>query len=298
MNERTESSGRNHEARRIALALAAASALASCAGPRGEGPAEPEPQRDVDRILVGVSDPVMRERWEEADAAGELPPLDAVPTVDPDEAVAVRAVPGPELKEERQAARRPQLPEGTVADVQPFCTEPLQIYEGGVRVTGAGDGLVVAALDGRSAPLELHYALPGGEVLAVDEGERLRLGLRDEVVDAAQQRRVVLHDGEGNGPLLYLAEGSTAPFRTSVEELGLTIEQERGADTRRPAVRVSRGGESVVARPRERATLGSGAGALRVFVLDSVAAPAGALLLEGQPNYVRLLVYRPRQEGG
>lgn len=280
--------------RRTLLASAAALCAAGCTSTR-EGPSEPEPQTPLDELLTGVPDPAMRERWKRAHEAGELPSLEAVPRPEPGEAVA--DLRRGRMQEPRRSPQRPVIPEGVPADVQPFSLRPVEEYTGELVVTESRPGLLTGRLPGREAKeeLELHYRLPRLRELPLATDTRLQLELRDDVVDAALHRRIVLHDGRT--PLLVLvSEGSDGTYRTSIDELGLTIAQVPTEEApERPPVRVTLRDREVTLRPGERGTLGQDAEAVEVLVLESLARSRAATLLdEGRPNYVRVILYRVR----
>jgi hypothetical protein len=91
--------------------------------------------------------------------------------------------------------------------------------------------MLVGAIKGVEEPFELHYKLPDDKrQVAGRERAVLMLTLRDEVVDSALQRRVILRTEQGTTPFIYVAEGSDTPYRLVVEALNLTVEQleERG----------------------------------------------------------------------
>lgn len=294
MNVRRQHSHAGHAEPWTALLLCSALLGAGCRSLRGDGPKEPKPETPVDEVLVGVPSPEMRERWKEAEAKGELPPLDDVPRPEAGDAVATAGA--GTLKESQHRPKRPEIPAGAPPDVQPFSTVPVTEYRGEFAVEKLGPGLLVGRLEKLERDLELHFKLPGpSQELAVAEDARLQLALRDEVLDTTLQRRIVLHEA-GKATLVFLAEGSDGTYRTTLDELGLTIAQEPTERTpEHPPVRLSLRDRSVTLAPGERGTLGEGPDALQAIVLESLAqSRAVTVLTEGLSNYVRVLVYRPR----
>jgi hypothetical protein len=249
------------------------------------------PQRPIDRILAGVPGAPMREAWIQADRKGQLPPIDLV-------SVPVRPVSLQAQATVTEPARPPPqaapIQPGAVLDVRPFSLAPMPHYQGPFLVIRQAEGLLVGKLPDRKEPLELRYRLPGKrQQLAADEGTVFRLAFRDEVADSALQRSVVLSSAEGTTPFVYLAEGSATPYRRTFDDLPLSVEQL--SEGEEPPVRVTYRDRSVVLKPGGRATLGDGALAVEAFLLESVAGdPRRTRLQEGQPYYVKLVVFRAR----
>lgn len=244
--------------------------------------------KPIDKLLRGVADPKMRERWKQAEAEGKLPPIEAIPI--PEQPVTRRR--RVEIKEPAVQPRRPVIPAKTVADAQPFSLKPIARYQGVFQVTKHDPGVLIGTLQRREEPLELHYKLPGERrQLAIPERAKLQLSFRDEVVDSALQRHIVLRTQEGTTPFVYIAEGSQQPYRQTFDEIKLVVEQQRGYGN--PPVKVTYAGNTVTLKQRERQKLGEGERAVEVYLLASVAmSPQLAMLQEGQPYYVSLILYR------
>ena len=153
-------------------------------------------------------------------------------------------------------------------------------------------GLLIGTLPQREEPVELHYKLPGERLqLAISESAKLQIIIRDEVVDSALQRRIILHTEEGTTPFVYIAEGSDQPYRLTIDGLKLVIEQQRGEGN--PPIVVKYAGSTVTLKQGERRRLGRGARAVEIFLLTSIAmSRQQSLLQEGQPFYVSLFLYR------
>ena len=244
--------------------------------------------RSIDNFVQGIQNPAMRELWSKADAEGKLPPIEAIPV--PAKRVAQRK-PG-KISEPPLQPRRPVIPPSTIVDAQLFSSKPIMRYDGKFHITRHELGVLVGAVDGREEPLELYYKLPGDKVkIAVPEREVLMLTLRDEVVDSALQRRIVLSTDRGTTPFIYIAEGSTVPYRLTIEALKLTIEQQKGDG--HPPVTITYGDKTVTIKEGERARISEGKGALDVYLRESIAIrPQQVMLQEGQPFYVDLFMYR------
>lgn len=248
--------------------------------------------RPIDRILRSVQRPEMRERWRKAEAGGQLPPIEAIP--EPKRRVAVRR-PITIKPPIRPPARRPIIPVTAIAGAQPFSPKPIARYEGAFRVTQHKPGVLVGMVQRGEEPFELHYRLPPpvGRQLAIPQGARLQLSLRDEVVGSALQRRVILRTAAGTTPFAQIAEGSNERYRTTLKEIQLLVEQQPGQGN--PPVKVTYAGNTAILKQGETRRLGAGAEAVEVYLLTSIARdPRRARLQEGQPFYVNIMLYRPR----
>jgi hypothetical protein len=272
--------------RPVIPALLLALAAASCASPTVRQ------AKPLDRILAGVSDPAMQDRWRKADAAGTLPRIDAIP--EPASPLAVRRPVA--LQVATIEAQRPTIQAGVVATVRPFSTSPVTNYSGTFKVTSNEPGVLIGTLNERDAPLELHYKLPDPRGFAAIKAQTtLNLILRDEVADTALQRRVILYDDQGINPFASFAEGSRKPYSQTIDALQLTIEQltqgvmHEGGERYLP-VRFSYRGKVLTLKPGERGRLGKGSRSLEAYVLDSLEVE-NALLREGQPYYINVVLY-------
>ncbi len=271
-------------------AVLIALAVASCANTAAQQ------VKPIDTVLAGVSDPAMREKWRSAEAAGTLPPLAAIPAV-----ISPLSVRRPVVLQ--VAAIEPQRPivqPQTIATVQLFSTGPVSQYVGPFRVTSQKPGVLIGMLNDRDAPLELYYKMPDTlDVAAIKENTTLNLMLRDDVMDTALQRRVVLYDERGIAPFALIAEGSRQPYRQTFEALKLTIEQLPKGEARTGGehylpVKFSYGGDVLTLKPGQRGKLGKGDRAVEAYVLESVSIE-NAQLREGQPYYVNVMLYKVAQ---
>lgn len=269
-----------------AIATLAISACASTTEP---------PLKPLDKVLAGVPNPAMQEKWRSADAAGKLPPIDAIPTVK--QGVTQRRP--VMLQVAATEPQRPAIPPQTVATVQPFSRTPVVDYVGTFQVTSHKPGVLIGTLKDRAEPLALYYKLPGKtQLVDIKEQTALNLLLRDDVVDTALQRRVVLHTGQGTTPFVFIAEGSPQPYKQMIEVLQLTIEQlpfdeAPKGEERYPPVKLTYGADTLTLKPGERGNLGEGERAVEAYLLESLAVGTQrALLREGQPYYVNVMLYR------
>jgi hypothetical protein len=239
----------------------------------------------------------MRDLWRNADAQGQLPPLEAVPRAPAGQAV--EDAPRGFVKESATGRKRPILTEGVVADAQPYSATHVAEYSGPLAVTKVAPGLVVgrlAKLEG-APEMELHYRLPGpSNELAIENGAELELMLRDDVQANSLERRIVLHDSKGRLLFALLSEGGDGAYRTVLDRSGLTVEQ-LAADppSEQAPVRVSLGGSSVTLTRGQRGLLGDRTEGLQLFLHESLArSPAQVSVSEGRANYVRLLIQRAK----
>lgn len=271
------------DARWLLPALLAVLLATACAPTPKEQEMEP-----IDRVSRGVADPKMQERWKQAEARGELPPIEAIPT--PEQPVTMRRP--IVVKEPAEQLRRPVISAETVVDAQIFSLEPITRYDDVLQVTKHEPGVLIGTLRQREEPLELHYRLPGERFqLAIPERAKLQLSFRDEVVASALQRRIVLRAEEGTTPFVYIAEGSDQPYWQTIDDLGLVIKQQRAEGN--PPVEVTYAGNTVTLKQGEHQKLGEGARAVEVYLITSIAeSPQRAMLQEGQPFYVSLILYR------
>ncbi|MGC2167100.1 MAG: hypothetical protein WA632_13930 [Gallionella sp.] len=271
-------------------ALLAALAVASCANTAAQQ------LKPIDKVLAGVSNPAMQEKWHSAEAAGTLPPIDAIPAVSSPLAVRRPVM----LQVVATAPQRPLVQPQTVATVLPFSSSPVVHYAGAFQVTSHTPGVLIGVLNDRAAPLELYYKLPGDlGVAKIKEQTSLNLLLRDEVLDAALQRRVVLYDERGIAPFALIAEGSRQRFKQTIEPLQLTIEQLAGGEARKGGerylpVKISYGNDVLTLKPGERGKIGAGGHAVEAYVIESLSVD-GAMLREGQPYYINVMLYRPSE---
>lgn len=251
--------------------------------------------KPLDKVLTGVPNPAMQEKWRSADAAGTLPPIDAIPAVK--QGVTQRR---PVLLQ--VAATEPQppiIPPQTIATVQPFSRTPVVDYYGAFQITSHTPGVLIGTLKDRAEPLALYYKLPGKtQLIDLKEQTALNLLLSDDVVDTALQRRIVLRTAQGTTPFVFIAEGSPQLYTQTIEALKLTIEQlpfdeAPKGDERYPPVKLTYGADTLTLKPGEHGKLGEGERAVEAYLLESLAVGTQrALLREGQPYYVSVMLYR------
>jgi hypothetical protein len=238
-------------------------------------------------VFAGVPDPKMQQVWQKAAASGTLPSMEGIPK--PKQLITERE---PIIITEMETKKkRPFFAEGESVGVKPFSLEPVRSYEGDFQVTRHTPGLIVGNLVQRGEQYEIHYKIPNPQrMIAVAEQTDMKLSLRDEVVGSALQRRIVLSKADGTPSFIYLAEGSDRPFTKSLMQAGLKIEQ--AGKSANPPVQVTYRGQSVTVEPGERKQVGQGASAVEIYLLWSVAiSPQQAMLQEGQPYYVNLMIY-------
>ncbi len=247
-----------------------------------------EVKKPVDKVLQGVQDPEMQQRWKQADSAGNLPTIDSIPT--PKESVTRRRQ--VEVVEPSKQERRPVIPEEAVAGAQPFSLKPITHYDGTFQVTSQRPGVLVGMLEANEGPLELYYKLPAKyDTLVIPKQAKLQLSLRDAIEGTALQRRILLYTEDGTAQFLYIAEGSAQPYRQTIEAAKIRIEQQGKEDN--PPVRVTYASNSVTVTQGERKKIGLGEQAVEIFLISSIASSQRqSLLREGQPYYVNLIMYR------
>lgn len=245
--------------------------------------------KTIDNVMSGILDPVMKKRWEDAESKGDLPPLHVIPT--PEVRVAQRKP--TIIKEPQIEKRRPIIPKETIADVQMFSKKPIESYKGSFRITKHQPGVLSGMLEQQEEEFELLYKIPAERnMISVSPGAMLQLKLMDRVEDSALQRNVILYTDNGTAPLVYIAEGSYKPLYKRFDELNLIIEQEKGEGN--PLVKVTFAGDTLTLKQNERKKLGAGKKAVYVHLLESIAVNTSkAMLQEGQPFYVSILLFRP-----
>jgi hypothetical protein len=239
----------------------------------------------TEAVLVGIKNQKMQEVWKQSE--GKLPPIEKIP-------VPVQRVSRRErvLITEAIDKKRPVIPPTAVVDVQLFSEKPVDAYDGILKVTSHKPGILIGTLEKQEELLELHYKLPGeAKKIAVFEHEQLRVLIRDEVVDSAMQRIILIWTVGERVPFLYLAEGSGKLYKKTFTDVGITIEQidEEG----NPPVKVTYYGKTITLKQGERKRIGEGTQQVEVFLVTSLAmSPKRAMLQEGQPYSISLLVYK------
>lgn len=279
-----KSSCKVSNAGRILLKLLFVGVLATgCASAAGQKELKP-----VDKVLLGVSNPKMKQVWKQAEAKGELPPIEAIPT--PKKHLTKRE---PTVVKEPVAPKRPPIiTDKTLAKVEPFSLTPIVKYDGLFQVTKHEPGVLTGRLQQRDEQLELYYKLPGKlRSIPVSKTSELALSLRDEVAESALQRSIVLRNKEGEIQLVYIAEGSDKTYRRTIKSLNLIIEQEEGYGS--PPVSITYAGTTITLKEGEKQKVGDGQQTAEVFLITSTAmSPQQAMVREGQPYYVRLIMYK------
>jgi hypothetical protein len=243
----------------------------------------------VDQVVKHIDDPAMRQIWLEAEAQHRLPPVDKIPV--PDTPISHRQPAPIQVAESKPA--RPLLPKETVIAIQPFSEKPISTYQGPFTVVSHEAGVLKGKLEDEETLLEIFYKLPAIRELAhVQRSDKFHLIYRDDVVANAVQRRIILIDaGDKRTPLLSIAEGSSRPYRTVIEELGLTIEQTTNPE--KPGVMVHFGTQTVTLHEGETKAIGEGKGQFRIYLVNSyVQDKRYAHADEGQPFYVNIVMYQ------
>jgi hypothetical protein len=257
--------------------------LAACA------PAPTSHSVSVDQVVKHIDDPAMRQIWLEAESQHRLPPIDKIPV--PDTPISHRQPTQVQVVESKPA--RPLIPKETVIAVQPFSVRQITNYQGPFTVVSHEAGVLKGKLQDEDTLLEIFYKLPAiGELARVQPSDKFHLIYRDDLVANAVQRRMILMDtGDKRTPLLYIAEGSSRPYRTVIEELRLTIEQT--TDPERSGVIVHYGTQMVTLHEGETKSIGEGKEQLRIYLVNSyVQDKRYAHADEGQPYYVNIVMYQ------
>jgi hypothetical protein len=252
-------------------------------------PHRPAAVGSLEQILSTVPDSAMQGRWRRAAAAGQLPPLNTLPT----SAEVVRKRVPTTVQQPVQPVKPPHIDSAAVADVRLFSTQPVDRYRGSFTVTEVAPGRIVGRLESRSGSFEILYKLPGGRPLPVTTGAQLSLTLRDEVVDATLQRQVLLVSPDGRLVLLALSEGGREVYVRSVESTSLTMRQQPPAGDSTSALGVAYAGQEFSLRPGERHRVSDANGTVEFFLLaNQFTPPAQVLLSEGDAYHVRVFAYR------
>src|SRR5262245_51898135 len=221
----------------------------------------------IDDVIANVRDPAMKKVWLDAQAANTLPPVSKIPA--PDNPVSQRQV--VRVGVAASKPKRPVIPDRTVITVEPFSEEEITSYNGRFEVISHEAGVLQGRLRDQTPLFEIFYKLPGGkQIMHAQRSAVLNLTYRDDVLDNALQRRIVLRDPETSRTLLVaIAEGSHKPYRTEIKEIGLVIEQ--ASEGENPPVTVRYAGQSVVLRQGEAKVIAKDKQQLRVHLLNSYA---------------------------
>ncbi|MBE9561036.1 MAG: hypothetical protein IMF15_09620 [Proteobacteria bacterium] len=244
--------------------------------------------KPIDKVTVGIEDNEMRQLWVKADSEGKLPPIDKIPV--PDKRLSQRIIVAEKI--DGQKLNRPSIHESVIADIQPFSTVAITEYKGELQIIENKPGLLIGKIQKLDSQLELYYKLPiKNKVLPLKKKATLQLTLRDDVQDSALQRRIVLSDDGVIAPFVYISEGSNRPYNETIKEIGLKIQQEDKSE--HPPVKVTYKNKTVVVKQGERRKIQIGDKTIEVYLVSSVAINLKEQVLrEGQPYYVRLVIYQ------
>ena len=278
-----------HTIRSVAPAILCMVAGVGCSRPE----AAPQQVDSLGQILAAVPDSAMRQRWRDAAAKGQLAPLESLPV--PGQALATRTP--ATVRETGIVAKTPAINAQAVADVRVAALDAPTTYAGAFTVLSAAPGRLSGRIDGRPAPLDIVYRVPGNAsgVTALAAGTALRLRLRDEVVDNSQRAEVLLSDAARVPVLFKLSDGSRQPYARRFEDMPISVTQQPpGRDGVAP-VAVSLGDGRAVLRPGDRATLPVGGIRVEFILLSSYCtAPKDIETAEGDPFHVMLVGHRLR----
>lgn len=248
----------------------------------------------IEQITSAVRNPEMKKRWENAYNNGTLPPLNTLPI--PSQPVSQRqAIKMPSDLE--VPYKRPVIAESVPIDVQIY-TKDLKLtkYRGKYEVVSHRDGVLVGKIDNSKETFEILYKLPQTKhAEIVIAAPNLFLEYHNYLSESAIQRRIVLYDQETKIPkIISIAEGSETPYRMILSEIGLTIVQNvQPNNDDDPSITINYNGQSVTLLPGDEKSIGRGNNALRIHILSSYAYnPKEELLLEGQPYYVNIIIYK------
>jgi len=258
--------------------------MASCASS-----AKDKKPENVDDIVSGISDPEMQKRWKDAESKGDLPPVNVIPVP----AVRVEKRKPMEIKEPQKEPKRPVISEKTKIDVQTYSKKPINSYKGSFRITNHDVGVLTGNLVQNEETFELMYKIPDQSAkISVPTGEDLQLQLLDQVNYSSLQRNIILYKKGGPAFLVYVAEGSDKPVNKKIDALNLTIEQQKGEGN--TPVRIIFAGDSLILKQNQEGEIGEGEQTLNVYLMESIAIdPREAMLRQGQPYYVHIMLYKP-----
>lgn len=101
---------------------------------------------------------------------------------------------------------------------------------------------------------------------------------------------------QGTTPFISVAEGSDTPYRLVVEALNLTVDQLEERGDGHPPIKITYGDKTVTLKEGERSHIGESEHAVDVYLRESIAmSPKKAVLQEGQPFYIALMIYGTRK---
>ena len=252
-----------------------------------------ETVQSIEQITGTIRNPEMKKRWESTFKNGTLPPLNKLPI--PGEPVsrreAIQVTGGLKV-----SAKRPEIADTVPADVQIF-TKDLNLtgYHGQYRVTSHRDGVISGKIGDSREAFEILYKLPQNKQAGIKISEpNLFLDYQTDLAESSLQRRIVLYNRNTKMPIIAsIAEGSEKPYRKTFNEIGLTIRQNVPSDeVDSPPVTVRYDDQTITLSQGEEKSIGKGQKAIRIYLLNSYAYdPRKEALLEGQPYYVKLIIY-------
>lgn len=272
----------------IRASLFLATLILACGRARDDQPVRVS---SVDQLVAASPDSAMKQRWRDAAAKGQLPPLESLPAVQ--QRVAVRT-PAQVVDSTRSVAPS-AIQQGVVATVRAFSRTPVQQYTGAFTVTSSTAGTIVGTLTGRAEPFELHYKLPDTtQLTAVQPNAQYRLRVRDELENQSIRRELMLSASDASPVIFYLSDGGARPYARRFPE-GLSVTQRPpGGDSVAP-VTVTLGGATATLRPGERANLTVAGAQIGVFLQSSYWTPSDKIAAaEGDAFHVILMLYRAR----
>jgi len=269
-------------------ALITAALAGACARGGDELPAQ---AASVEEIAAASPDAAMKERWRDAAAKGQLPPLESLPGGRRGVVVRTPA----QVADAPRTPAAPVIQDTVVATVQPFSRVPLEEYTGAFTVTNATPGVITGTVTGRPEPFELHFKLPDAvRLVPLDLKSPHRLLVRDAVVNQSLRRELFLSTADRAPMLVFISDGAMRPYARRFEEIPLDVRQlPPGADAV-SRVTVTLGGAAATLRPGDRARLTVGGMPLEVFLETSYWTPPDRIeTVEGDAYHVTLMLYRP-----
>lgn len=268
---------------RLARGAAAMLALAVPCGAAAQDP----PVRSVEEILATVPSDEMRARWRAAAAAGELPPLEALPRP--------RTAPVPRRRATASNQTLAQAPVDTQfpGDARIASGDAGLSYQGPLRLQRSEAGRITVRIPGRPGVVQIEFDLPGSQrFLETATSGTLDSHLVEEVVDNSLRQLISLEDSAGT-VLLYVADGSRTPYRRFFPEIPLLLEQQRPDEGGASPLAVQLAGEQFVLRPGERKRVTVGSDTLEIYLGSTYYTdPARIELAEGSPYSVKFMIFR------
>lgn len=255
----------------------------------------------LERILAGIRDQAMRQRWIDADRNGKLPALNKIPL--PPRPFTKRGA--NRLQVAASRPRRPIISDRTIIDVQPYSPTARGHYEGAFLIQSQQVGSIVGSIRGSSRgkmgqeqePFEILYRLPGHKALqTLATDTPYHLIVHDDVEDSAQQRRIILYDRANKRlALAIIAEGSRTPCKVTVESLALTITQQSSGPS--PAINIDINGKAVVLKQGQQKDIAIHNEGATVYLVTSYHNMSdSSALIEGQPYYLKIIFFRAAEK--